>query len=164
MDKFIHNPASWVAIAFLIFAYFTVRKLFPKLGSSLDSYSAKISKEIEEAKVLKAEAEQLLLTAQKKSAEAERTASEIVERAKFDAKLIADEAEKDIEREIDRKMKIAEEKIKNAESAAVEHVRNRAVEIAVNAATEILTKELQAEKTSEKLVEKSIRLISSNLS
>ena len=95
---------------------------------------------------------------------AKKTASEILERAKFESKLIADEAAKEIEREIEQKMKLADEKIERAQNAAVENIRTKAIEDAIEVAKEILAKELQSSQTSEKSVEKSLRLIASNIS
>lgn len=162
MEHLLQDPTVWVGIGFFIFVALFVWKAFPLLGKGLDDYGNKIATEIATAQALRKEAQELLDAAEKKSAAAERNASEIIERAKFEAKLIADEAEKDIEREIERKMKIAEEKIQRAEVAAVENVRKKAVEKAIEAASEAIRKELTGAK-SEQLVEKSLRLISNKL-
>lgn len=164
LNHIIREPGAWVGIGFLIFLAIAARYVFPKLGGALDDYGSKISKEIEEAKALKEEAAELLREAKKKSSAAERSANEIVERAKFEAKLIADEAEKEIEREIERKLALAEEKIARAQDAAVENIRKKAVENAIDSAAETLRKEFQTAKSSEKLVDKSLRLISNDIS
>ncbi len=164
MHEFISEPASWVAIGFLIFIALAAWKVWPALGGSLDQYGAKIAAEIQEAEQLKIEAAKLLVEAKKKAKQAEQNAQEIIERAHFEAKLIADEAEKEIERELERKMAMADEKISRAKDAAVEHVRVRAVDNAIAAATKTLSEEFQSTKSSEKLVEKSLRLISSDIS
>ena len=129
----------------------------------LDAHSAKIKEEIEQAAKLRQEAQEVLDQAQRKANEAERTANEIIERARFDSKQIADDAEREIEREMERKIKLAEEKIGRAEAQALENIRKKAVESAVEAAKTILTNELSNKANKDKLVEKSIRLMSSNV-
>ncbi len=157
------DPTTWVGVAIVAFLVLAVTKIWPKLAAALDGYSANIRAEIENANALKAEAQALLVQTQRKAAEAERMADEILERAKFEAKQIADEAEKEIEREIERKMKLAEDKIKRAEDAALENVRRKAVESAIEAAREILEGELAKSDKKQKLIDKSIKLISSNV-
>ena len=163
MEHFINDPTAWVGIAFLIFFALVAWKIFPKLGVALDSYGAKIAAEIQQATQLREQAEKLLAEAQKKSKAAEQNANEIIERARFEAKLIGDEAEKEIEREIEYKMQLAEEKITRAQSVAMEHVRTRAVDNAIAEATKVLSEEFQNPKSSERLIEKSLHLISGNL-
>lgn len=162
--QIITEPAGWVGIGVLLFIALAAWKIFPVMGKSLDQYSIQIAEEIKEAEELRAQAEALLQDAKKKSAAAERTANEIIERAKFEAKLIADEAEKDIEREIENKMALVEEKINRAKDQAVEHVRTRAVDNAIADASKILQEEFKSSNKSEKLIEKSLRLISGDIS
>lgn len=163
MEHFLSDPTIWVGLGFFIFVGLAAWKVWPPMGKGLDDYGTKIANEIKQAEALKAEAQTLLADARKKATAAERQATEIVERAKFESKLIADEAEKEIERELERKMKMADEKISRAQEAAMENIRHKAIEQAIEAATETLKNELQTAKTSEKLVEKSLRLISSDI-
>jgi F-type H+-transporting ATPase subunit b len=157
------DPATWVAVAVVIFFIFAYKKVWPKMAAGLDAHSVKIKEEIDQAARLKQEAQDLLAQAQRKAAEAERTANEILERAKFDSKQIADDAEREIEREIERKMKLAEEKIQRAEAQSLENIRKKAVESAIEAAKDILKNELAGKANKDKLVDKSIRLVSANV-
>jgi len=163
LSDIIHDPRGWVAIGVVLFAGLAAWKIWPVMGKSLDQYGEKIAAEIQEAEQLKAEAAKLLVEAKKKAKAAEKNAQEIIERAHFEAKLIADEAEKEIEREIEQKMQLAEEKITRAKDQAMENVRKSAVDNAIAAASKILSEEFQTSKNSERLVEKSLRLISSDI-
>lgn len=163
LSDIIHDPRGWIAIGFLLFLALAAWKIFPVMGKSLDQYGEKIAAEIQQAEALKAEAAALLAEAKKKAKAAEQNANEIIERAHFEAKLIADEAEKEIEREIENKMQLAEEKITRAKEQAIENVRKSAVEKAIAAASKTLSEEFSNSKTSDKLIEKSLQLISSDI-
>lgn len=159
----LHDEHTWVAVGFVIFLGIAARFVFPHMGKSLDARAEGIKNEIEEAQRLKEEAQTLFAEAQRKLQEADRGAHEIIERARFESKQIADDAEKEIEAEMERKMKLAEEKIARAESNAVESVRTRAVQSAVEAAREILTKELSADAKAKSYIQKSAELISKKI-
>jgi F-type H+-transporting ATPase subunit b len=142
----LQDEQTWVAVAFLIFLLGAAKFAFPTLGKQLDSRAEKIQAEIEEAQRLKEEAQTLFAEAQRKLQEADRGAQEIIERARFESKQIADDAEKEIEREMDRKIKLAEEKIARAEASALESVRTRAIEAGMEAAKNTITSQLTGAK------------------
>ncbi len=158
----LQDEHTWVAVGFFIFLAAAAKWVFPALGKNLDDRAVKIKAEIEEAQRLKEEAQTLFAEAQRKLQEADRGAHEILERARFESKQIADEAEKEIEREMDRKVKLAEEKIARAEASAVETVRTRAIEAGVNAAKQIITSELSGAKA-KAFTQKSAELISKKI-
>ena len=160
----INEAGTWVGVSVVIFLAIVVRYAFPKLGEGLDSYGAKIQAEIDEAKRLREAAEKLFADAKMKSDAAGKAAAEMVAAAEIEAKLIAEEAEKDLAIELERKTKLAEQKIERARLTAMQNIHSQAIEDAVKAAGEIIRKELESELKSEKLVENSLRLISGNIS
>ena len=155
------DPAFWVSMGFLGFILLAAKYVWPKLTASLDAHTNKVKSELDQAKQLKEEAEAILAAAKRKAGEAENLATEILERAKFEAKQIAHDSEKEIEKEIDRKMKLAEAKIKRAEETALENVRKQAIDIAVKTAGEILAKE--SGKAAEKTLASSLTVISNSI-
>ena len=153
----------WVGIGFFLFMGLSLWKLLPHLTKALDAYSSRISQELKEAKALRAEAETLLKAAKEKAKTAESDARAITKQAEIEAKLVSEEMQKEIEREIARKLKLADENITRAKNAAIENIRKQAVDNAISAATQALKEEFTATKNSEKLVEKSLRLISRDI-
>ena len=129
----------WAAIALFIFLGAVIYLKVPgMLAKSLDARAAKISSELEEARRLREEAQQLLGQYQQKRKEAEKEAADIVAAAKREAELLASEAAKKTEDYVARRTALAEQKIGQAEREAVSEVRASAVDIAVEAARAML--------------------------
>jgi len=129
----------WAAIALFIFLGAVIYLKVPgMLAKSLDARAAKISSELEEARRLREEAQQLLGQYQQKRKEAEKEAADIVAAAKREAELLASEAAKKTEDYVARRTALAEQKIGQAEREAVSEVRASAVDIAVEAARALL--------------------------
>lgn len=130
----------WVAVAFLLFVlilfYVGAHK---KVTDALDSRSAKIKAELEEASRLRDEAQKLLADYKRKQSEAEREAQAIVTEARAEAERVAAEAKTKVEDFVARRTKMAETKIGQAEAQALADVRAAAADAAVAAAERILT-------------------------
>jgi len=135
-----------VLVAFAIFigllAYVRVDKL---LFSSLDQRAAKIKTELEEARRLREEAQQLLATFERKQAEVGAQAEAIIAQAEEDAKLAATQAKADLAASMERRIKAAEDQIASAEKAAIKEVKDRAVAVAVAAARDVIAANLPAD-------------------
>ena len=116
---------------------------FSSLIQALDHRSEQIARELDEARVLREEARQVLEDYQRKRLEAEKEASEIVETAKSEAKRISLEAEEKLDEFVRRRTELAESRIKQAEEQAATDVRNAAAEAAVKAAEVILRSSMQ---------------------
>lgn len=159
----LENPEFWVAVAFVIFLAVVWRfGAFRALASGLDGRSARIREELDEAQRLRREAEQLLAQYKKKRGEAEAEAAAIVEHAKVEAAELAAEAERRTQEFVERRTKIAETKIAQAEAQALADVRAAAAETAVRAAERILTETVKG-KTAEELLSSAIRDVKTRL-
>ena len=108
------------------------------VSKSLDERAGRIQKELDEAKRLREEAQALLAEYQKKRKEAEQEAEAIVEAAKHEASVLAEEAHKRTEDYVARRTVVAEQKIGQAEREAIAEVRSNAVDLAVEAARKVL--------------------------
>jgi F-type H+-transporting ATPase subunit b len=129
----------WATIALIIFLGAIIYLKVPgMLAKSLDARATKISHELEEARRLREEAQQLLGQYQRKRKEAEQEAADIVAAAKREADMLAAEAHKKTEDYVARRTALAEQKIGQAEREAVSEVRASAVDIAVEAARTLL--------------------------
>ena len=104
---------------------------------------AAISKELDEAKTLREEAQALLASYQRKQAEAEELAQSIVEQARTDAKTMAKQARADLQERLTRRAQLAEAKIANAEAQAMADVKARAVDLAAAAAEDLIRSEFK---------------------
>jgi F-type H+-transporting ATPase subunit b len=146
----------WVAVAFVIFigvlAYFGVHRLLLK---GIDDRRGRIRSELDEARRLKAEAQALFATYQRKQQEAEHEAQAIIASAKAEAERLAAEAETKVQDFVARHTKMAESKIAQAEAQALADVRAAAAEAAAAAAETILSRTVK-DKVADDLVTKGI--------
>jgi F-type H+-transporting ATPase subunit b len=129
----------WVAIAFgvfvLILLYYRVPALIAK---SLDDRAEAIRKELDEARRLREEAQNLLADYQKKHRNVGQEADTILELARSEAEAFAQETRTSLKDMLERRTRQAEDKIARAEAQAVDEVRAAAIELAVAAAEKIL--------------------------
>lgn len=137
--SFFEDPTNWVSLGFLVvvalFAYLGVHK---KLAAALDKRAQDIADELDRARALRDEAQELLAKYQRRQREAEEEAVGIVEQAKKDAQRIAAEAREKIEEQIARRTKAAEDKIARAEAQALSEMRSQTTDLAIEAAREII--------------------------
>lgn len=142
----LYNTDIVVAIAFVLFigilVYFGVPGLLTGL---LDKRADRIRAELDEARSIREEAQQVLASYERKQREVKEQADNIVARAREEATLAAEQARADIAASVERRLKAAEEQISSAEQAALRSVRNRAASIAIAAAGDVIVKRLSAE-------------------
>ncbi|PTX02946.1 F0F1 ATP synthase subunit B [Pararhodobacter aggregans] len=159
----LRNTDFVVLLAFLLFIavllYFKVPGL---IGGLLDKRAATIRAELEEARKLREEAQELRASFERKKAEVKDQADRIVAKAKADAEVAAAQAKADLETSIARRLRAAEDQIAAAEAAAVREVRNRAIAVSVAAASDLIAKNLTAEDAN-KMIEDSIATVEQRL-
>lgn len=135
----------WVLLSFIIvigaFIRFGAHKT---MAASLDKRSNRIADEINEARKMREEAQELLAQYQRRQREAETEAAAIIEQAKKDAKQMAVEARDKINAQMERRTKAAEEKIARAEAQALSEVRGKAADVAINAARDIIRERMDS--------------------
>ena len=136
-----HFDATFFATVglFLFFALVIFLKVPGKLGKALDERAAKIEAELGEAKRLREEATLLLAEYQKKRKDAEAEAAGIVAAAEREAAALTAGARQKTEEFVTRRNALTEQKIKQAETEAVNAVRSAAVDLAVAAAEKVLS-------------------------
>jgi F-type H+-transporting ATPase subunit b len=133
------DATFWATVGLVIFLAVVVYLKVPgMIGKSLDSRADKIRGELDEARRLREEAQQLLVEYQKKRRDAEKEAGEIIEHAKREAAVLVSEAKQKTEEYVTRRAALAEQKIGLAERDAVNEVRAKAVDIAIEAARAVL--------------------------
>jgi len=136
----------WVAVAFFAFigllVYYNVPSMIAK---ALDSRADAIRQELDEARRLREEAQQLLDDYLRKRREAEEEARAIIEQAKLEAEALAAETRRNLQESLERQTKLAEEKIARAEAEALNEVRAAAVDSAIAAAERIIKSKVTPE-------------------
>ena len=155
--KMLADPTFWVLVAFVFFVGFILWKRVPAMiGKALDERADKIKAQLDEARTLKEEAQELLAKYQRKNRDAKKDAEAMMKLAKREAKLFAEEAEKNLDTYFERQEKATQEKIAQAEAAAVKEVKTAAAETAVKAAGAILENQRAGGKHS-KLIDEAIK-------
>jgi F-type H+-transporting ATPase subunit b len=147
----------WVAVAFVAFLAILVYYKVPKLiAKALDDRAEAIRKELDEARRLREEAQKLLEDYQKKHRSVGQEADAIVDLARREAEGLAHETRNALKETLERRTRVAEEKIARAEAQAVDEVRASAIDAAVAAAERIL-REKMAGTGGAALIDQSIR-------
>ena len=158
----LHNPETWLIVAFVIFIAIFAKFVFPMIAKALDKRADDIRFQLEQATRLRAQAEALLATY-----EAERTAKlqeaeEILASAKRDAEALRVRANADLTQSLDRRSQQAVEKIERAEQEAVSFIRTQMVDVATQAVRNIVRNELDG-NAEDQSISRAIKAIESQI-
>jgi len=157
------NTDFVVLIGFLCFigvlVYFKVPGM---ITGMLDKRATDIQTELDEARALREEAQTLLAQYERKQRDVQDQADQIVAHARDEAAAAAELAKEDIKSSIARRLQAAEDKIASAEASALREVRDRATEIAVAAAGEVVAKQMDAAQA-DSLIEDAIATVDAKL-
>ena len=157
------NTDFIVSIAFILFIgvlfYFKVPGMITKM---LDERAAGIQSDIDEARALREEAQTLLASYERKQQEVQEQADKIVAQAKVDAEAAAEQARNDLKTSIARRLAAAEEQIASAQAGAVKEVRDTAAVVAVQAAQDVIAKQMTA-TTANTLIDDAIAEVDAKL-
>jgi F-type H+-transporting ATPase subunit b len=141
----LYNTNFVVLLAFLLFiAVLVYVKVPAKLGGALDARAESIKADLNEAKALREEAQTVLASYERKQKEVKDQAERIIEHAKTEAAMAAEQAKADLKASIKRRLAAAEDQIASAQAAAVKDVRDRAIQIAVAAASDVIAANMTA--------------------
>ena len=160
---FLSTGEFWVLTALIIFLGIAIRMKVPGLlAAQLDKRSKEIADELEQARRLREEAQELLASYQRKQAEAMQEAETIVVQAKAEAERLAAETQANLKALVERRQQVAEDKIRQAEAQALQEVRAVAADVAVSAAQKLIAEKVDAAKDAG-IVETSIAELSTKL-
>jgi F-type H+-transporting ATPase subunit b len=135
---------------------------FRSMASGLDTRAERIRKDLEHAAQLRKEAEALLAEYKQKRIDAEKEAASIIAAAKSDAEEYAAETRRKLSESLDRRTAQAEQKIAQAEAAAIKDVRNAATELAIAAAQNMVAQVAKG-STADQLIATSIQAVKNRL-
>ena len=136
------DPEFWVLLAVVVFAILVWKPARRAVIGTLDERAMRIQGELEEARKLRDEAEQLLADYRQKEREAAADAQAIIAHARDEAERIAAQSVRDLQQSLERRQRLAEERIAQAEAKALDEIRAAAVDVAIAAAREVIVSQL----------------------
>ncbi len=157
------DATFWSLVGLILFlaliGYMGVHKT---MARGLDSRADKIRSELDEARRLREEAQELLAEYQRKRKQAEQEASEIVAAARREAETLEKDAERKTAEFVARRTAMAEQKIAQAQGQAIAEVRASAVDLAIKAAASIIDGKVSG-ATADNLIKSSIAEVKAKL-
>jgi F-type H+-transporting ATPase subunit b len=143
-----HDPEFWVLVAAVVFVAVVFRPVGRALTGGLDARAARIRGELDEARRLREEAERLVAEYRARQQQATAEAQAIVAHATAEAERIAAQSARDLEQALERRQRMAEERIAQAEAKALAEVRSVAIGVAIAAAREVIAAEIDERRGS----------------
>jgi F-type H+-transporting ATPase subunit b len=163
LTELLMDAHFWVGVAFVLFVLLMFRVGVHKMAwNALGESGRKVQAQLDEAASLRAEAAALLENIKVERAAAERHAAEMLAAAKEEAERLGVEARVKLAEQIERRGKMAERKIAQAEAQAEADVRGAAAELATQMAEQVLVQRLAA-TTSDPLVDKALGQLAGKL-
>jgi F-type H+-transporting ATPase subunit b len=144
--EFLHEAEFWVLVAAVIFVVLVGRKVGPMITGGLDARAARIRGELDEARRLREEAERLVAEYRAKQQEGAADAKAIVAHATAEAERIAAQSARDLEQALERRQRLAEERIAQAEAKALDEVRAAAIDVAIAAARDVIAAQINEQR------------------
>jgi len=161
--EYLKEAEVWVGVGFLMVIGLLLYVGVPKLvGAMLDARAAAIKSELDEAKRLREEAAALLESFKQKAQGSEKEAEAIVVEAKAEAERFAAESRASLKVLIERRAQAAQEKIAQAEAAALSEIRTLSADAAAAAAEKLILARLDAKRAGD-LIAQSIKDLASKL-
>ncbi|WP_341760484.1 ATP F0F1 synthase subunit B [Candidatus Endowatersipora endosymbiont of Watersipora subatra] len=158
------DATFWATVSLILFILIVMYMKIPeKILKYLDHRSARILKDIEEARHLREEAQQLLAEYQRKRKEAQYEVEVILSAAKREATILAEEAEKKTLEYIARRTSLAEKKIAQAEDQILADIKLMAIDIAMEASERIISHKIK-DKEADDLFNKNLLELESSIS
>lgn len=150
----LNDPHFWVLISTIGFAALVWKKGRTPMTSYLDARTTKIKATLDEAERLKNEAQDLLADVQRKHRDAIQTSQKIIDAARENAVRLQRESEQKLQDSMKRREAQLLERIRRAEAAAMQELRDQAADIAAKSAEMLLQDALP--KRQSKLVDEAI--------
>lgn len=157
------NTDFIVLLAFLLFIGVLIYLRVPSLLTGLlDKRADAIRAELSEAKALREEAQTILASYERKQREVQEQSQRIIEHAKQEATLAAEQAKEDLKISMARRIQTAEDQIGSAQARVIREVRDEAIKVAVSAARDVIAKQMTA-AAGNKLIDDAIATVDAKL-
>lgn len=142
----LHDSNFWFGVSFVIFVLLVAKMAGKSIVGMLDDRGRRIAAELEAAQKLREDAQAALAQFQRKQRDALKEAEGIIASAREEAERIRTEAAVDLEQALKRRQQQAMDKIAQAETQALQQVRDLAVDIAVAATEKLLVENLDSNR------------------
>ena len=152
---------EWLGLLAVI-AIFLYQRVPAFIAKALDRRAEGIAKELESVKRLREEAETVLITYRERADSAEKEASAILSETRAETERFTAEARAQMQAQIDRCARQAQERIAQAEANAMAEIRALAADAATAAAQKLIAARLGEDKTAA-LITQSINELPSKL-
>ena len=141
------DATFWVAVSFVIFCLIIIYKKIPQIiNNLLDNKINEIKSEMDNAKNLKNESEQLLKKYKKKIEDAHMEKNQILNSEKKETEIFIQESENKFEQLILNKKKSLEQKLDQMKVKAIKDMQNISNKIALEAVKKIISNSANDEK------------------
>jgi F-type H+-transporting ATPase subunit b len=152
------DPEFWVLLSVAIFVAAVIKPVSRTILGGLDARAERIRADLDEARRLREEAERLVAEYRARQQQATAEAQAIVAHATAEAERIAAQSARDLEQALERRQRMAEERIAQAEAKALAEVRSVAIGVAIAAAREVIAAEIDERRGSALLDEAIVTL------
>lgn len=132
------DPTFWLAISFVIFIAVAAKPAFKAIAAMLDKRAQLIEERLEEARKLKEEAVEMRAQAERAQHNAIEEAARIIEYAKKDAEKIRELGVTSLEKAIEKKKLVVEQRIHAAQDKALNDIKGQTANIAYQAANKLI--------------------------
>ncbi|MFO0995636.1 MAG: F0F1 ATP synthase subunit B [Alphaproteobacteria bacterium] len=144
----LHDPTFWVLVSFLVFIVLAIKPMRKSVLSALDQRAARIKAQLEEAQKLREDAQKLLAEYQQKQRQAMADIQGILAHAREEAARHRRQGEQALEASLQRRERQALDRIAQAETQALNDVRQAAADVAITATRQLLQSALDSSKRS----------------
>lgn len=139
----------WKTLAFLLFLYILYKFGWGPITSALQEREEEIDSSIRRAEEALAEAKEIQAENKKNRREAEREAQRILRQARESAEELREEEEARTREKIQKMQEQAQAEIEREKQAALQELRDEVADLAVQAASKIVRRDLDAERNRE---------------
>jgi F-type H+-transporting ATPase subunit b len=146
MIPLLEDPEFWVVLAVVIFVIGVWKPARRAILGGLDARAARIRDELAAAQRLREEAERTLAAYQQQQRQAVAEADAILAHARDEAERVAAQAARNLEETLARRRRLAEERIVQEEAKALVEIRAATVDVAIAAARQVITAELDEKR------------------
>jgi len=143
VEPFYLTQEFFVGFAFVLFVAVVYKPVYKLVIGKLDGRAKEIEKNLEDSARLKEIAQELLASYEKKYSEFEKESQLIIAEAEKEANRIIDTMEVEVKKEVEKKMLIADEKIRQYQLKAITDINLALSELAVKKAEDMLVQELK---------------------
>lgn len=153
----------FVAVAFVLFIASVFKPTFKFVTVKLDARGKEIEDNLQQSALLKQKAQEVLANYERRYVDFEKEAQVIISDAEKEAKRIIDGMEVEVGKELEKKMRLADERVRQYQLKMVNDINVALSDLAIKKAEEILGQELKDENKKASILNSSIAQIKKKL-